>query len=180
MAVLCWVRLTRFGFQLSTEENPEARTVFREQLEVLGPMSRGEITVAIIFAITAISWITRPYLKAFIPGLSDTIIAIAATISLFIIPVKHDKRVYVMSWEKAREWGVLLLFGGALTLAAQIKNTGLAGWVAEAMTIANGLPVLLVVAFLVTVHLPDRTDQQHRNGCRLPAIDECPGCDPGH
>ena len=153
MLLVAWIWLTRFGFKLSTEENPEARTVFREQLKELGPMSRGEITVAIIFAVTAISWIMRPFLKEYIPGLSDTIIAIAATISLFIIPVKHDKRVYVMSWEKAREipWGVLLLFGGGLTLAAQIKSTGLASWVAEAMSIANGLPVLLVVAFVVTV-----------------------------
>lgn len=153
MLLVAWVWLTRFGFQLSREENPEARAVFMRQLQEMGPMSRGEKTVAIIFMLTALAWILRPFLKGYIPGLSDTMIAVAATISLFIIPVKHDKRCYVMSWQKARDipWGVLLLFGGGLTLAAQIKNTGLASWVAEAMSIANGLPVLVVVAFVVTV-----------------------------
>nr|MDT0250971.1 DASS family sodium-coupled anion symporter [Endozoicomonas sp.] len=122
MLIVTWVWLTRFGFKLSKEENPEARGLFNQQLEKLGPMSRGEKTVAVIFTVTALCWILRPFLKDYIPGLSDTIIAIAATISLFIIPVKQDKRVYVMSWEKARDipWGVLMLFGGGLTLAAQI------------------------------------------------------------
>ncbi|WP_067516159.1 SLC13 family permease [Endozoicomonas ascidiicola] len=153
MLVVAWFWLTRFGFKLSKEENPEARNIISKQLKDLGAMSRGEKTVAIIFTVTALCWIFRPFLKDYIPGLSDTIIAIAATISLFVIPVKHDERVYVMSWEKAREipWGVLMLFGGGLTLAAQIKSTGLATWVADAMSIANGMPVLLVVAFVVTV-----------------------------
>lgn len=153
MLLATWVWLTRFGFKLSSEENPETTTLFRQQLSELGPMSRGERTVAIIFVVTALAWIVRPLLKEFIPGLSDTIIAIAATIGLFIIPVKRDERVYVMSWEKAREipWGVLMLFGGGLTLAAQIKSTGLATWVAEAMSVVNGMPVLLVVAFVVTI-----------------------------
>ncbi len=77
----------------------------------------------------------------------------AATISLFIIPVQQKEKIYVMSWEKAREipWGVLMLFGGGLTLAAQIKSTGLATWVAEAMSVVAGFPVLLVVAFVVTI-----------------------------
>ena len=148
-----WLWLTKFSFNLDKTENPHATELFKTQLKELGGMSRGEKTVAVIFTVTAALWIFRPLLKGYIPGLSDTMIAIAATISLFIIPVKQDERVYVMSWEKAREipWGVLMLFGGGLTLAAQIKSTGLASWVAEAMSVVAGMPVLLVVGFVVTV-----------------------------
>ncbi|MBO9480991.1 DASS family sodium-coupled anion symporter [Salinisphaera sp. G21_0] len=148
-----WLWLTKFGFDLDKNENPNATELFKSKLKELGVITRGEKTVAIIFVVTATLWIFRPLLKGYIPGLSDTMIAIAATISLFIIPVKQDERVYVMSWEKAREipWGVLMLFGGGLTLAAQIKSTGLASWVAEAMSVVAGMPILLVVAFVVTV-----------------------------
>ena len=154
MLAVTWLWLTRFGFKLDDTENPQARGLLQQQLDELGEMSRGEKTVAIIFLITALAWMFRPLLKDYIPGLSDTGIAIAAAISLFIVPVDQDQgRVYVMSWDRAREmpWGVLLLFGGGLALASLIKMTGLAVWVADAMSIVNGLPVLLVVAFVVTV-----------------------------
>ncbi len=154
MLLFVWVWLTRIGFKLSGTENPEADKLLHKQLQELGPVSRGEKTVAIIFVMTAISWVMRPFLKDYIPGISDTMIAITAAISLFIIPVKNQgKRVYVMSWEKAREipWGILILFGGGLALAAQIKNTGLASWIADAMSIIDGLPILLAVAFVATV-----------------------------
>ena len=153
MLAATWVWLTHFGFKLDSTENPEARHIFQSQLTELGPMSRGEKTVAIIFAVTALAWIVRPLLSDYIPGLSDTVIAIAATVSLFIIPVNQNDKVYVMSWEKAREipWGVLILFGGGLALASLIKSTGLADWVADAMAVVQGLPVILVVAVVVAV-----------------------------
>ena len=153
MLMATWVWLTKFGFKLDNVENPNAIQLFKDQLNELGDITRGERTVAIIFFVTAMAWIFRPLLKDYIPGLNDTVIAMIATISLFVVPVKQDERIYVMSWDKAREipWGVLILFGGGLTLAAQIKNTGLAAWVAEAMSVVAGLPILLVVAFVVTV-----------------------------
>lgn len=153
MMAATWIWLTKFGFKLSSEENNEAKALFQQQLEELGPMTRGEKTVATIFVLTAAAWIFRPLLTDIIPSLNDTVIAIAATISLFIVPVNQKEKLYVMSWEKAREipWGVLILFGGGLTLASLIKSTGLAAWVADAMSIAGGLPILMVVAFVVTI-----------------------------
>ena len=145
---------TRFSFKMDTDaESSDAKALFQHELNQLGPMSRGEKTICGIFMITATLWIFRPLLADIIPGLSDTAIAIAAAISLFVIPVDQKKRTYVLSWDKARDipWGVLLLFGGGLTLAAQIKNTELASWIAEAMNVLAGMPILLVVAFVVTV-----------------------------
>ena len=153
MLVATWVWLTKFSFKMEDTESPDARKVLQEQLIDLGPMTRGEKTIGIIFALTAMAWIFRPLLREYIPGLSDAGIAVAAAISLFIVPVSRDERIYVLTWDKAREipWGVLLLFGGGLTLAALIKSTGLADWIAGAMSIVGGLPILLVVAFVVTV-----------------------------
>ena len=68
-----------------------------------------------------------------LPGLaelSDTTIAIAGAISLFIIPsgdkLKKDN-TRLLDWATAMSipWGILLLFGGGLSLAAMISSSGL-------------------------------------------------------
>lgn len=153
MLVATWLWLTRVSFRLDDQESADARNALKEQLDTLGGMTRGEKTIGIIFAMTVLAWIFRPLLADFMPGLSDAGIAVAAAISLFIVPVNKDERIYVLTWDKAREipWGVLLLFGGGLALAALVKSTGLADWIAGAMSIVGGLPILLVVAFVVTV-----------------------------
>jgi sodium-dependent dicarboxylate transporter 2/3/5 len=55
-------------------------------LEDLGPLSNDELKITLVFALTAIAWITRSYLDNFISGLTDAGIAIIAAIILFIIP----------------------------------------------------------------------------------------------
>ncbi|MTI11974.1 SLC13 family permease [Sansalvadorimonas verongulae] len=153
MLAITWVWLTKIGFKLDTTANPKARELFSKQLDDLGDMSRGEKTVAVIFLLTAVAWIVRPMMSHYIPGLSDTTIAIVAAISLFVIPVNQKDKIYVMSWEKARDmpWGVLILFGGGLALASMIKGTGLDVWVANSMSVLGGLPLILVIAFIVTI-----------------------------
>ena len=151
MLLVTWVWLTRFGFKLNDVNNPLTLDVIEDELTVLGPMSRGEKIVLAIFCITSLAWITRPFLSLFISGLSDTVIAIFAAVSMFLIPV--DRKNYVLSWDKTKNipWGILLLFGGGLTLASLIKTTGLAEWVAGAMGVFQGMPIILVVALVVTV-----------------------------
>lgn len=153
MLIATWLWLTKVSFKIDDVESAEARYVLLGQLKDLGGITRGEKTIGIIFALTALAWIFRPILRDYIPGLSDAGIAVAAAISLFIVPVDKDERIYVLTWDKAREipWGVLMLFGGGLTLAALIKSTGLADWIADAMSIVGGLPILLVVGFVVTI-----------------------------
>ena len=153
MLVASWLWLTKVSFKLEESESEDARNVLQGQLQKLGPMTRGEKTIGVIFTLTAMAWMFRPLLQDYIPGLSDAGIAVAAAISLFIVPINKDEKIYVLTWDKAREipWGVLLLFGGGLTLAALIRSTGLADWIADTMSIVGGLPVLLVVAFVVTV-----------------------------
>jgi sodium-dependent dicarboxylate transporter 2/3/5 len=53
----------------------------------------------------------------------------------------------VLDWSDAQQlpWGVLILFGGGLSLAAAVERTGLAAWIGEALSGLGGLPVVLVV-----------------------------------
>src|SRR5690606_23808821 len=116
----------------------------RAEYRRLGPVSRGERIVAIIFVLTALLWIVRPLLDARVPGLSDTSIAIAAAIATFVIPIDLRKGEFLMDWATAERlpWGVLLLFGGGLALAAAVTSTGLAEWIGAALSALQAWPLL--------------------------------------
>jgi sodium-dependent dicarboxylate transporter 2/3/5 len=87
------------------------------------------------------------------PWLSDTGIAIAAAIAMFIIPVNASERVFVLDWDSANKlpWGVLLLFGGGLAMAGVISSSGLAEWIAQSLGVAGLLPTLVMIALVAAV-----------------------------
>lgn len=133
----------------------EVEKLIQKQSHDLGAMNRGEKIVLLVFITTALGWMFRPFLQQYIPGLSDPLIAIVAALCLFIIPVKFDQAgtEFVMVWEKSKDipWGVFILFGGGLALAAQIKATGLAQWVANYMQHLQGIPILIIILAIVSV-----------------------------
>lgn len=153
MLVAIWVWLARQDFGLGEQSENSAQGL-RQQLNALGPMSTGEKLVAIVFVATALAWICQPLLSAnLIPWLNDTVIAIAAAIIMFLIPVRVKDRVFLMDWDTAKNmpWGVLLLFGGGLALAGAISSSGLATWIAESLGVLGTLPALLMITLVVTV-----------------------------
>lgn len=152
MLVIIWWLLTRGGFGL--KEAADSSQIIRHQLSELGKMSRGEKLVAAVFMTTACAWIFRPLLSAdLLPWLNDTVIAITAAIVLFLLPVDWKGGVFVMNWETAEgmPWGVLILFGGGLSMAGAISDSGLAAWIAEALSILGVLPALLMIGVVCIV-----------------------------
>ena len=77
LMLFTWWWLTRKDFNLKADES---NAVIQKALADLGPMSRGEKGVALIFMLAALAWIFRPVLADYIPGLNDTSIAIAAAL----------------------------------------------------------------------------------------------------
>ncbi|MFO7705628.1 MAG: DASS family sodium-coupled anion symporter [Halopseudomonas sp.] len=153
MLVAIWVWLARKDFGLGEQSENSAQGL-RAQLNALGPMSTGEKLVGMVFVTTALAWICQPLLSAsLIPWLNDTVIAIAAAIIMFLIPVRVKDRVFLMDWDTAKEmpWGVLLLFGGGLALAGAISSSGLATWIAESLGVLDMLSALLMIGLVVTV-----------------------------
>ncbi|WNO10100.1 DASS family sodium-coupled anion symporter [Teredinibacter sp. KSP-S5-2] len=153
MLLFCWLWLTQWGYKLSNKGSSNTEAQLKEQIKNLGKMTQAEKYVAIIFVITAVSWMTRPLLAKW-SGLqiTDTGIAIAAGIILFTIPANmHGKKEYLLDWENTKKlpWGILLLFGGGLSLAGMIKDTGLATYIADAISHNSAMP-LIAMALLVT------------------------------
>ncbi|MBR9989215.1 MAG: DASS family sodium-coupled anion symporter [Gemmatimonadetes bacterium] len=169
-----WVVLTRLVFPIRIREIPGGAEAIRREYEKLGPVSRAERSVAVIFVVTALLWITRPLLDPYLPGLSDTSIAIAAALATFIVPVSLRHGEFLMDWETAERlpWGVLLLFGGGLALAGAITTTGLAGWIGEQMTALQSWPLLLTIMLVtaIIIFLTELTSNTATAAAFLPLV----------
>jgi solute carrier family 13 (sodium-dependent dicarboxylate transporter), member 2/3/5 len=171
---LTWLLLTRVVFPIRIREIPGGREAIDAEYRRMGPMSRGERWVGVVFLCAATLWVVRPLIEPAVPGLTDTGIAIAAAIALFAIPLDRRLSAFVMDWETAAKlpWGVLLLFGGGLALAEAVTVTGLAQWIAAAMSGLGALPTILIVVVItaVVIFLTELTSNTATAAAFLPLI----------
>jgi sodium-dependent dicarboxylate transporter 2/3/5 len=145
-----YVVLTRVMFRLGGDELPGMLGLLAAERERLGPFSRGETATAVVFLLTAAGWTFQPLVARALPLLSDTTIAIAGALLLFMIPVDRRRGEFVMTWEATSglPWGVLLLFGGGLSLAAVIEKHGVAAWLGGLATGLSHLPTIGILAIV--------------------------------
>ncbi len=169
---LIYVALTTV-YPIELDELPGGTAIIDEERAQLGTISKAETRVAAIFALTALLWMTRPLLSDVIPGLSDAGIAIGASLTLFVVPSGTKDRA-LLSWDDAEKlpWGVLLLFGGGLSLASAISETGLAKWMGQGVSTLEGSPVLLVLVCTVAliVMLTEITSNTATTAAFLPIL----------
>lgn len=113
----------------------QAQNLIETEYQKLGSISKGERLTLMVFLITALLWILRTTINRLIPGLSltDAGIAILASIALFIVPVNFKKEEFLLEWKNTEKlpWGILLLFGGGLSLAGALSQTGLIDLIGE-------------------------------------------------
>ena len=148
MLGITWFVLTHVVYKTKKISLPMGKDLIREELSALGKMSREEKSIAIVFTLTAIAWMTRSFfLNQFIPGINDTTIAIVAALTMFLIPSKKDKGQKLLTWAEAERlpWGIIILFGGGLSLAAAFRSSGLAEWLGMQLVQAGGLPLLVLI-----------------------------------
>ena len=157
---LAWLVLTRFVYPLQIREVPGGAELIRGELRKLGPISGPEKAVLAIFVSAAVLWTTRTWLAEIeiggtvpLAGLTDPGIAIGAGLLLFAIPVSFRRGVFLLSWKKALEapWGILLLFGGGLSLAAAVVSTGVDRFIGSLLLVLEGMPVLVLVIGAATL-----------------------------
>ncbi len=147
----CWWYLTRIGFPLGQAQLPGGREEMDFRYRQLGKMSVQEKQVAIVFGVVAFAWMTRSFLlNAWIPGLDDTMIAVAAGIILFLLPPGEKRKGGLLVWDDAIRipWGIILLFGGGMALADAFESSGLAAWIGNGM---SGLSVLGIFMMILLV-----------------------------
>lgn len=147
--VLIWMFPSKIG------SNDEMRILIKSELNALGPMSIPEKRVMYIFLTTALLWITRDLInKLEIVKLDDNMIAVFGALLMFIVPsgnsAKQGERILVWADTSKMAWGILLLFGGGITLAAALEKAGLINMLGLWLSGFSGSSiVVLVIAITV-------------------------------
>ena len=164
--------LTKLVYPVRIETLPGGKEIIQAQVKELTKISSQEKKVAAVFVIAALSWIFRPLLVNFLPGLSDAGIAIAASVALFLIPSKKGGGLLVWSDTIKLPWGVLILFGGGLSMASAISSTGLATWIGAGIGSLNTWPIVLIIFIVVglMVFLTEMTSNTASTAAFLPIL----------
>ncbi|MGH8166061.1 MAG: SLC13 family permease, partial [Woeseiaceae bacterium] len=152
---LTWLVLTRLAFRVDFTTSAEGRSLLKSMKAELGAISRPEKRVAAIFFLVAVTWIFRPLLTN-LPGfelVDDSGIAMAGAIALFLVPSGDKDDPMLLRWQHIEKlpWGILILFGGGLALAAAVTDTGLADWLGANLHAVAALPVPLLVVIVTTM-----------------------------
>ena len=139
-------------------------------LPAVGTWQSAERRVLIVFALTALAWVTRSqpfggwstFLN--VPGINDAGVAMLAVVVMFLVPDGRGERL--LNWESAAKipWGMLILFGGGIAIAKAFVASGLSqqlGDLADPTCDPRSFPS--DTRDLPHHHVYDRDYQQHGN-----------------
>jgi sodium-dependent dicarboxylate transporter 2/3/5 len=150
----CYFIITKILYRNQLASIEGSRELIHNKLVVLGPLSREEKRVLLIFSVTSICWIFRQNINSLIGQnlLDDTGIAMAGGVLMFLTPRDLKKMDFLLTWEdmKNMQWGILLLFGGGLALAEGMEQSGLVEKVGDYFKGQDAMSVTLLI-FLLTL-----------------------------
>ena len=157
LPIVYWL-MTRVLFRVRNVHLSGGFEMIARELNSLGTVRRGEWNTLAVFLFAVVCWLVRPLLTEItfewggqpiqpLAGLTDSGIAMIAALLLFVIPVHTGERRFTMDWDTAMKvpWGILLLFGGGLSLAAAVKSNGVAEYIGSYAGAVGQLPSLVVV-----------------------------------
>jgi sodium-dependent dicarboxylate transporter 2/3/5 len=153
MLPLAWFFLCLPLFGRARDSSDAVGAVVRKALTGLGPFTVPEVRVGLVFGTVALLWMLRTLIVEIpgLEGLTDTGIAIIGALSLFLIPSGRARGEKLIDWPTAERipWGIAILFGGGLSLAAAMDATGLAQWIGAGISNMDGVSAFGLVAVLV-------------------------------
>jgi solute carrier family 13 (sodium-dependent dicarboxylate transporter), member 2/3/5 len=154
---VAWLLLVKVFYKLpSHAADAAAGDVVTSQLRALGPMRPPEVRVLMVFVAVALAWMFRLPLSKLpgLEGLTDMVIAVLGAAVLFMIPLGEKGRpgAALLDWTSAEKipWGIAILFGGGLSMAAALEATGVSQWIGQGLSGLGALPVLAIILVLVT------------------------------
>ena len=106
-----------------------------------------------VVAITFILWMSQMLIAPYLPegSLTDGTIAVLMGLALFLLPDGTGRPL--LTWDEANRapWGVIMMFGGGLALAAGMGASGLADWLGEALLPLENWPLIVVAIAVVAM-----------------------------
>jgi len=154
-----YIVMTKWLYPNKLGADTGTRDLIKHELQQLGPLSVSEKRVLIIFVSTALLWIFKDLInQANLVKLDDTMIAMAGALALFICPAgdynKEGSRK-ILEWTDTTKmaWGILLLFGGGIALAAALEKAGLIKLLGQWIAGFSGSGGLVLVFMITLVSL---------------------------
>ena len=156
---LYWV-MVKWMYPNKIPSSQSTKQLIFDEVKSLGKIGIAERKVLIIFCMTAGLWITKDLInKLGLIKIDDTMIAIFGALCLFLTPSgeKESDNKFILNWRDTSKmaWGILILFGGGMTLANQLEKAGIislmGNWIAGFS--GSGGFVLVLIVVVVSIFL---------------------------
>jgi len=176
MVLLAWLLMTKVIFRLEDVLLPEGKSFITAELAKLGKIKKEELMIIGVGVFVSLCWISRSFLFQHLglEQVSDATIAVFGALLLFILPSDFEKGRFLLDWKTAVKipWDVILLFGGGLALAAGLKASGLALWIANHLTLMAAAHLLVFISstVLVTIFLTEVTSNTATSALLIPVM----------
>ena len=175
MLLITWLYLTRLAFRAQMNHVGGSRAAIDRELEALGPMSRQERRVLVVFALVVFAWIGRGFVDApAFDSLADSSIAMIGALLLFVIPADWKRGEFLLDWKTAARipWDIIVLFGGGFALATGFASSGLTEWLGGQLAVLHnvGLIVTLLAVVLLVIFLTEVTSNTATASLLLPVM----------
>ncbi|WP_305098489.1 SLC13 family permease [Croceibacterium aestuarii] len=125
----------------------------REAIDDHTPWTEPEKRLVPLVALAFVLWMTQPLLGPLLPegALTDGTIAVLVGLLLFVVPDGTGRAL--LNWAEADRapWGVIMMFGGGLALAAGMGASGLADWLGQSLLFLSTVPLLIVALAIVAL-----------------------------
>ncbi len=151
-----YVVMTKILYPNKMGKDPSTQLAIKSKIEELGPLTTTEKRVLIIFCSTAFLWITKDLINALEwIKLDDTMIALIGATALFIFPSGGNKSKRILEWSDTSKmaWGILLLFGGGIALAAALEKAGLIEQLGQWLGGFSGSGTLMLVLLVAIISI---------------------------
>lgn len=157
---------------------------FQEQK--ISGWSKGEINTLVVFIIIVFLWLVPGFISLLYGSDSEqskflgkylpkTSAALIGVVLLFVLPVSWKKREFTLKWKDAVkiDWGILLLFGGGLSLGNLMFETKLAEAIGRSFLVFSGVESvwrLTLAAIFISIFMSETTSNTASANMVIPVI----------
>jgi sodium-dependent dicarboxylate transporter 2/3/5 len=117
------------------------------------PWTKAQKRVLWIFSMVAFLWIFREVFVGWGINYRDENAAILGALAMFLMPSGDGQKEKILRWSDTEKlpWGILLLFGGGLALAAVLEKNGVLQFLAQSFESFDGIGLVAAVLMLTTL-----------------------------